>query len=147
MPFWGYSVFGRISLCNPYCKFNLKFRPWRSWAIMRKFFVVDQCTQRHNKKISAGMFGCFWQKLIRPNIQASSKLRLQKFMLGNYLSTQLFILMLRFNHKTNLDQWYIFQPVVCFIWYSVLSIIIIEMFCFTFSMSVFARLAMFTHIP
>ena len=37
VPFQGYSIFGRISDCNPYCKFNLKFRPWRSWAIMLKF--------------------------------------------------------------------------------------------------------------
>ena len=43
------SVFGRISLCNPNCKFNLKFRPWRSWANMLKMVVVDQSTQRHNK--------------------------------------------------------------------------------------------------
>ena len=51
--FWGYSVCGRISLCNSCCKFNLKFRPWRSWAILLKFFfVVDQCTQRHNKNLS-----------------------------------------------------------------------------------------------
>ena len=41
--------FGHIFLYNPYCKFNLKFRPWRSWAIMLNFFVADQCSQRHNK--------------------------------------------------------------------------------------------------
>ena len=41
---------GLISYCNPLCKFNCKFRPWRSWAISLNIFVVDQCTQRHNKK-------------------------------------------------------------------------------------------------
>ena len=49
MLFQVYSVFGRISHCNPYCKFNLKFRPWRSWAIMLEIFVADKCTKRHNK--------------------------------------------------------------------------------------------------
>ena len=49
MVFKGYSVFGLISYCNPHCKFNCKFRPWRSWAIMLKFFMADQCTKRLNK--------------------------------------------------------------------------------------------------
>ena len=50
MVFQGYSVLWLISYFNPHCTFNCKFRPWRSWAITLKIFVVDQCTQRHNKK-------------------------------------------------------------------------------------------------
>ena len=49
VPFWGYSVFGLISYCNPHYKYNCKFRPWRSWAIKLNFFVADHCTKRHNK--------------------------------------------------------------------------------------------------
>ena len=63
MLFWGYSIFGRISHCNPYCKFNLKFRPWRSWAIMLKFFVADQCTKRHNKNSQPGCLDVFDKNL------------------------------------------------------------------------------------
>ena len=52
----GYSVFGLFYYCNPHCKFNCKFRQWRSWAIMLKFFVTDQCTKRHNKNCKPACF-------------------------------------------------------------------------------------------
>ena len=68
MPFQGYSIFGRISDCIPYCKFNLKFRPWRSWAIMLKFCLADLCTKRHNKNSQATCLNVFWHQFTLPNV-------------------------------------------------------------------------------
>ena len=64
--FQGYSVFGLVSYCNPHCKFNCKFRPWRSWAIMLNFFVDDQCTKRHNKNSQPTCLYDFLEKFTRP---------------------------------------------------------------------------------
>jgi hypothetical protein len=57
--------FGLISYFNPHCKFNCKFRPWRSWAIMLN--VADQCTKRHNKNSQPTWFDVFdknWHTLM-----------------------------------------------------------------------------------
>ena len=85
VPFQGYSIFGRISDCNPYCKFNLKFRPWRSWATMLNFFVADQCTKRHNKNSQPTCLDSFdknWHTLMSHDISSSQLLELVTWHFG-----------------------------------------------------------------